>query len=126
MTGDRAPETLSHVDVDGVRVAYVEAGQGEPIVLLHGYPQSHEAWRYQIPELAKTHRVIAVDWPGWGGSERKAELEMTYDAEVARLGKLLDALKIERCNLFTHDYGAYIGLGFTLAKSERVLRFAIL
>jgi pimeloyl-ACP methyl ester carboxylesterase len=127
MTGDdQIPETLSHVDVDGVRVAYVEVGQGEPIVLLHGYPQSHEAWRFQIPELAKTHRVIAVDWLGWGASERRSDLPVTYDAEVARLGKLLDALKIDRCNLFAHDYGAYIALGFVLAKSERVLRFAIL
>src|SRR5438132_13186939 len=109
-----AASPLSYVDVDGARVAYVDSGQAtaEPILLVHGYPESHEAWRFQIEELAKTHRVIAVDWPGWGASQRDPDRAMTYDAEVARLGRLLDALKIERCNLVCHDDGGCIGLGF--------------
>jgi pimeloyl-ACP methyl ester carboxylesterase len=123
---DSPATALHHVVVDDAKVAYVEAGEGEPVLLVHGYPQSHEAWRFQIEELSKTHRVIAVDWPGWGASERKGDMDMSYDAEVARLDRLLDALKIERCNLVVHDYGGYIGLGFVLAKSERVLRFAII
>ncbi len=95
-------------------------------MLIHGYPQSHYMWRHQIPELAKTHRVIAVDWFGWGESERILSQPVGYDAEVERIGKLLDALAIDRCNLIAHDYGGYISLGFLIAHPERVLRFGIL
>ncbi|MBX3157348.1 MAG: alpha/beta fold hydrolase [Deltaproteobacteria bacterium] len=114
------------MDIDGARVAYAEAGSGEPVVLLHGYPQSHEAWRHQIPELAATHRVIAVDWVGWGASEKRADLSYAYGDEVARVGKLLDALGIARANLFGHDYGGYLALGFAAAHPNRVLRLAVL
>lgn len=109
-------------------MAYVEAGpvDAEPVVLIHGYPQSHYMWRHQIPELAKTHRVIAVDWFGWGESERILTQPVGYDAEVERIGKLLDALKIERCNLIAHDYGGYIALGFLITAPQRVLRFGIM
>jgi pimeloyl-ACP methyl ester carboxylesterase len=121
-------DELKQVTVDGARVAYVEMGpsDGEPIVLIHGYPQSHYMWRHQIPELAKTHRVIAVDWFGWGESERTLSQPVGYDAEVERIGKLLDALSIKRCNLIAHDYGGYISLGFVIAHPDRVLRFGIL
>ena len=70
---------LRHTSVDGLRVAYVEEGSGEPIVLIHGYPQNHKTWRAQIPHLAKTHRVIALDWPGWGDSERPASVTYADD-----------------------------------------------
>lgn len=121
-------DELKQVTVDGARVAYVEMGpvDGEPVVLIHGYPQSHYMWRHQIPVLAKTHRVIAVDWFGWGESERTLSQPVGYDAEVQRIGRLLDALGIERCNLIAHDYGGYISLGFVIAHPERVLRFGIL
>jgi len=117
---------LRHVDVDGARVAYVEAGEGEVVVLVHGYPESHAMWRHQIPELAKTHRVVAIDWFGWGDSERVVGPVMRYEREVERLGRLLDALDIRRCTLVAHDYGGYLALGFVLAHPERVARFGIL
>jgi pimeloyl-ACP methyl ester carboxylesterase len=117
---------LREVTVDGKRVAYLEEGSGEPVVLVHGYPQTHSAWRHQIGALAKTHRVIAIDWFGLGRSERDLGASARYEDEVARFGHVLDALGIERCNLFTHDYGGYVGLGFVLAQPQRVLRFAIL
>lgn len=121
-------DELTQVTVDGARVAYVEMGpaDAEPIVLIHGYPQSHYMWRHQIPELAKRYRVIAVDWFGWGESERTLTQPVGYDAEVERIRRLLDALKIDRCNLIAHDYGGYISLGFLIAHPERVLRFGIL
>ena len=117
---------LRHVDVDGVRVAYVEAGTGEPVVLIHGYPESHEAWRHQLPELAATHRVIAVDWFGWGQSEKSTALDTTYDREVGRLAKLLETLDAKRCTLVVHDYAGYLALGYVVAYPDRVARLAIL
>src|SRR5688500_4568944 len=101
-----------------------DEGQGEAVVLLHGYPQSRLAWRHQLPELARTHRVVAPDWCGWGESGRSLAASFRYEDEVARLGRLLDALSIERANLVVHDYGGLLGLGFAAAHPSRVLRLA--
>ncbi|MEO8706493.1 MAG: alpha/beta hydrolase [Kofleriaceae bacterium] len=117
---------LREVTVDGKRLAYLEQGSGEPVVLVHGYPQTHRAWRHQIEPLAKTHRVIAIDWPGFGRSEGDLAGSTGYADEVARLGRILDALAIDRCTLVGHDYGGYIALGFVIAQPERVSRLAIL
>jgi pimeloyl-ACP methyl ester carboxylesterase len=111
--------------VDGARVFYVDVGRGEPVLLLHGYPQSHLCWRHQIDALARSYRVIAPDWLGWGRSERRLDLAPAYDAEVGRLAELVEMLGLERVNLITHDYGGFIGLGYVLRHPERVLRFAI-
>ena len=69
---------------------HIEAGEGEPVLLLHGYPQSASCWRHQIPALAEHHRVIAADWPGFGRCE-PPETPPTYDAEVERIGMLADS-----------------------------------
>jgi len=79
-----------------------------------------------VPALAATHRVIAVDWPGWGASERSLALAPAYDEETARIGLLLDALGLARVNLFAHDYGGYLALGFARGNTQRLLRLAIL
>jgi cis-3-alkyl-4-acyloxetan-2-one decarboxylase len=119
---------LQSVQVDGVRLAYREAGSRdhEPVVLVHGYPANHRCWRHQIPVLAQSHRVLAVDLIGWGNSERPLSLAFDYDTEVARLGRALDALGLEQVNLFGHDYGAFLLLGFAQRHPHRVRRLAIL
>jgi pimeloyl-ACP methyl ester carboxylesterase len=80
------------VVVDGARLAVFARGDGEPCLLLHGYPQSHWCWRRVVAPLAATHRVLAPDWIGWGDSERSLRVAPVYDDEVARLERLLDAL----------------------------------
>ncbi|WP_051362578.1 alpha/beta fold hydrolase [Amycolatopsis thermoflava] len=119
---------MRSVRVDGARIAYVDLGDpaAEPVVLLHGYPANHRAWRHQIPALAEHHRVLALDWLGWGVSERPTDLRFDYDTEVARLRRVLDALGIGDGNLFGHDYGGFLALGFAQRHPERVRRLAIL
>lgn len=117
---------LNKVHVDGFDIAYLEQGSGEPILLLHGYPENHQTWRNQIDALSAAHRVIAPDWFGWGESRTSASHSYMYDVEVARIGKLMDALGIDAANIFAHDYGGFLGLGFVQRHPERVLRFAIL
>lgn len=111
---------------DGAKVTYLDRGEGEVIVLLHGYPQSHLTWRRIIETLSKTHRVIAPDWVGWGRSERRVDLPCDYDSEVARLAGFLEALGLEKYNLFAHDYGGYLALGLHRLHRQKFLRLAIL
>jgi pimeloyl-ACP methyl ester carboxylesterase len=122
------PGEMKTARVDGVRLVYREAGppDGQPVVLVHGYPANHRSWRHQIPVLAQSHRVLAPDLIGWGDSERPRSLGFGYDTEVARLGRALDALGLEQVNLFGHDYGGFLSLGFAQRHPDRVQRLAIL
>jgi pimeloyl-ACP methyl ester carboxylesterase len=114
--------------IDGTELAYVDTGprDGEPIVLLHGYLGSHRSWRHLIEPLAARHRVLALDWLGWGESGRPATLSYEYDVEVDRLRRVLEALELPSVNLFAHDYGGFIGLGFCVRHPARVRRLALL
>jgi haloacetate dehalogenase len=58
------------VRANGIRQHYLEAGDGPPVVLLHGFPETSYAWRYQIPELAKKYHVIAPDLRGYGETDK--------------------------------------------------------
>ncbi|MFC8101995.1 alpha/beta fold hydrolase [Streptomyces sp. NPDC057363] len=126
--GTDGPRARSVTVDGGARVACWESGppDAEPVLLLHGYPANHHCWRHQIPPLARQYRVIAPDLLGWGESDRPPHLRFDYDTEVARLGRLLDALELERVNLVGHDYGGFLSLGFTETHPERVRRLAIL
>jgi pimeloyl-ACP methyl ester carboxylesterase len=121
-------EARRDVIVDGARVACWEAGpeDAEAVVLLHGYPSNHRVWRHQIEALAQQRRVIAPDLLGWGDSERRLDLRFDYETEVARVGRLLDALGLEAVDLFGHDYGGFLSLGFVQSNPGRVRRLAIL
>ena len=57
--------------VNGIRMHYVEAGEGSPVILLHGFPETWFCWRHQIPALAQQYRVIAPDLRGYGATERR-------------------------------------------------------
>jgi pimeloyl-ACP methyl ester carboxylesterase len=122
------PQERKRLRIDETTLAYVDAGdpQAEPIVLLHGYMGSHLSWRHHIQPLSISHRVLALDWFGWGDSGRSLDLRYDYDTEVDRLRRVLDGLGIQACNLFGHDYGGFLALGLCERHPQRVLRLAVL
>lgn len=124
----RETAAVRRLAIDGTTLAYVEHGPpaAEPIVLLHGYLGSRLTWRHQIPALAATHRVLALDWFGWGDSGRSPALDYSYDSEVERLARVLDALGVAACNLFGMDYGGFLALGLCARQPQRVTRLALL
>ena len=111
-----------YVDAAGLRMHVAEAGEGEPVLALHGWPQHWYLWREVIPRLAAHARVIAPDLRGFGWSGVPAG---GYDKEtMARdVLTLLDALGLERVRLIGHDWGAWIGFLLCLHQRERVERF---
>ncbi len=105
-------------------VAYVDAGEGEPVVLIHGVGLRLEAWAPQIESLAATHRVIAVDLPGHGASSpigQGSGLAAFVDWFVAAL----DDLGLDSVNLAGHSMGALIAGGCAITAPERVRRVAL-
>jgi pimeloyl-ACP methyl ester carboxylesterase len=116
-----------YVDVGRLTLHVAEAGDpdGEPIVLLHGWPQHWYLWRHQIPVLAKHYRVIAPDLRGFGWSDAPPagyEKESLGDDVLA----LLDTLDLERVRLVGHDWGGWIGFLLGLRAPERIRRFLAL
>ncbi|MCA1187923.1 MULTISPECIES: alpha/beta fold hydrolase [unclassified Saccharopolyspora] len=114
-----------YVQVGGLRVHVAEAGSGPPLVLLHGWPQHWYLWRHQIPELARSYRVIAPDLRGHGWTDAPAG---GYDKEnlAADLIGLLDALELDRVRLVGHDWGGWTGFLACLRAPERFDRFLAL
>ncbi|PDT53554.1 MULTISPECIES: alpha/beta fold hydrolase [Sinorhizobium] len=105
--------------------AYVETGHGEPLVLVHGVGMRLEAWAPQVAALSGRCRVIAVDMPGHGKSDRLAPGAKLEDF-VAWLGVFLDDLKLARVNLAGHSMGALIAGGAAVTFGTRIRRAALL
>ena len=66
--------TRHHLTANSLDLHYLEAGQGDPVLLLHGFPTSSHLYRNILPELGKTHRAIALDLPGYGLSEKPLDI----------------------------------------------------
>ena len=110
---------------NGIRQHYLDAGQGAPVVLLHGFPETNFAWRYQIPVLAEQYRVIAPDLRGYGETDKPAT---GYDKRnMARdLRELLRELGIEKIALVGHDRGARVATRFAKDYPELVDRLVVM
>lgn len=104
-----------------VRYHYLTAGEGTPLVLLHGTAIDAATLSYgpSLPELATRHRVVALDWPGYGASERP-RVAMTVQDHVASLAVVLDALGFDRVHLAGFSMGGAAALGFALEAPEKV------
>src|SRR3954464_1141524 len=106
-----------HVDV-GVRLHVAEAGRGDPLVLLHGWPQHWWCWRHLIPRLAESYRVLAVDLRGWGWSDAPGG-SYSKDSFCRDLVGLLDAEGLDRVRLIGHDWGGFTSFLMALEHPER-------
>jgi pimeloyl-ACP methyl ester carboxylesterase len=118
--------THHYADVGDVRLHYVEAGEGIPVVLLHGWPQSWYAWHYVLPVLATQYRVIAPDLRGLGDSSRPLEGydKKTVANDIWRL--LNDHLGLTQFSLVGHDWGGPTAYAIAAAHPESVRKLAIL
>ncbi len=115
--------------VDGVKVAYREAGDpAKPtVLLLHGFPTSSHMFRNLIPKLADRFHVLAPDYPGFGASDMPAAEAFEYSfANIARvITALLDRKGVDRYAAYVMDYGAPVGYRMFAADPERVTGFII-
>lgn len=105
--------------VNGIRMHYVEAGDGEPVVLLHGFPESWYSWRHQVRALAAAgYRAIAPDQRGYNLTEAKGPYDTgTLQADILCL---MDHLGIERAHVVGHDWGGAIAWLLGMEHGERL------
>jgi len=117
---------LKTVEVDGLTVAYREAGSGPAVVLLHGWPTSSLLWRNVMPAVARGNRVIAPDLPGFGASDKPPGVRYGFDFFERAIDGLLERLGVDRVGLAVHDLGGPIGLHWALRNRDRVGALALL
>jgi pimeloyl-ACP methyl ester carboxylesterase len=117
---------LAHrlLDVRGVPTYVVDAGEGPPVLLIHGYGDTADGWRRVIPGLLEGHRVIAVDVPPFGRSGDPRE-ERLLDFYKPFFPELLERLGLERTTVIGHSLGGAIALHLTLQRPELVERLGL-
>jgi haloalkane dehalogenase len=117
-----------YTDVDGLRLHYVDEGIGKPVVCFHGEP----TWAYLYrkvaqPLLAAGNRVVAVDMPGFGRSDKPTDRGWySYDRHFEHVSRVLAELDLRDATVVVQDWGGPIGLRWAVENDERVGRLAIL
>ncbi len=114
-----------HATVRGARIHYVTAGEGHPVLLLHGFPQFWHCWRRVIPVLSQRFRVIAPDLKGYGDSDKPRGPYHTA-ALSEEWGEFMNALDVDRFDLVGHDWGGIIAWKMALDYPGRIRRLVIL
>ena len=110
---------------DGLRMHVAAAGQGEPVLLLHGFPQHWWEWRGVIPALAEHHRVIVPDLRGTGWTDAP-KTGYERDQLLADVVALLDALEVDRVHVIAHDWSSLISYFLCFEHPERVRSYLCL
>ncbi len=122
------PFQSREIMLGGHRCHYVDEGEGEPLLLVHGNPTWSFYWRNIIGPLREKYRLLAVDLIGLGLSEKPSPKEYSYRLErrAADLNEFIDKLNLEGITLVAHDWGGGVGMGAAVAAPERFARFVLM
>jgi len=124
---DFTPEEPRVVTIGNLKVKYIESGTGQAVVLLHGNAGGVEDFEYGMMEnLARDHRVIAIDRPGHGGSDRPKGKEASVEFQAKLLHETLLNLGITRPTLVGHSWGGSLALCYTLKYPDDVAGLVLL
>ncbi len=120
----RAGLTPAFVDLGGLRVRYVRAGSGPPVILLHGFASSLYTWKDVLPALAAEHDVVVIDLPGFGGSGIPRPLEgASYPGVVLAV---MDRLGLARASLVGNSLGGSVAVAVAALRPDRVERLIVI
>jgi haloalkane dehalogenase len=113
--------------VDGLRIAHVDEGDGPPVVFFHGEPTWSFLWRKVIPPVRDAgFRCIAADQPGFGHSDKPIDVDWySYDRHTEYAASLLSDLDLRDATAVVHDWGGPIGLRLAVEHPERIARLVI-
>ncbi len=116
------------VDAGGVGISYESTGEGQPVVLLHGFPDTGRLWRHQVPALAAAgFQVIVPDLRGYGRSDKPAAVEAyAMQALAADVLAVMGDAGVERAHVVGHDWGAALAWGLAARASDRVDHLVVL
>ena len=122
------PFESSYRELDGLRLAHLDEGEGRPVVFFHGAPTWSFLWRKVIPPVRDAgYRCIAPDFAGFGRSDKPTDVGWyTYDRHVELMARLLEELDVRDATAVVHDWGGLIGLRLAVEHPERFSRLVIM
>ena len=122
------PFQSSYREVDGLRLAHLDEGEGAPVIFFHGEPTWSYLWRKVIPPVRDAgFRCIAPDLAGFGRSDKPVDFDFyTYERHVALTATLLEDLDVRGATVVVHDWGGPIGLRLAVEHPERIERLVIM
>ncbi len=122
------PFAANYRELDGLRLAYIDEGEGRPVVFFHGEPTWSYLWRKVIgPVRDAGFRCIAPDLPGFGRSDKPTDIGWySYDRHVDLMSRLVEELDLRDATFVVHDWGGPIGLRVAVEMPERVSRLVIM
>src|SRR3954469_22296943 len=110
-----------YLDQDGLRMHYLDEGEGDPVLLLHGEPTWSFLYRKMIPPLARVGRCVAPDYFGFGRSDKPTNPGWySYDRHVESIARLVAELDLQRITLVVQDWGGPVGLRLAVEHPERI------
>jgi len=127
-TGEN-PEIGATADANGIKTNYLEAGKGDPVVLIHGSGPgvtSYANWRLVLPALAENFRVVAPDMVGFGFSERPANIEYGVQTWADQVVGLMDTLELPKAHLVGNSFGGAIALRIASQHPDRVGKLVLM
>jgi haloalkane dehalogenase len=122
------PFASSYREVDGLRLAHLDEGEGKPVVFFHGEPTWSFLWRKVIPPVRDAgYRCIAPDYAGFGRSDKPTDVGWyTYDRHVELISMLIEKLDLRDATAVVHDWGGPIGLRLAVEHPDRFSRIVIM
>ena len=121
-----AATALDRLQAGDLELAHRELGSGPPVLLLHGWPTSSFLWRDVMPAIARRNRVLALDLPGFGGSDKPLETRYDFEFFTRAIDGFLAAAGVDRVAIAGHDLGGPIAVRWALDNPERVTHLALL
>ncbi len=115
-------------EVDGLRLAHLDEGDGGPVVFFHGEPTWSYLWRKVIPPVRDSgYRCIAPDYAGFGRSDKPTDLDWySYDRHTELMAGLLEDLDLRDATIVVHDWGGAIGLRVAVEHPDRISRLVVM
>ena len=119
------PYETQFIEVNGSQIAYVAAGEGDPILFIHGNPTSKYLWRNIMPHLEDQGYVIALDLIGMGESD-KPEIGYSFDEHSQYLDGFIEEMGLENITLVIHDWGSGLGFDYAARNPDNVKAIAFM
>ena len=116
-----------YIEQDALRMHYVDEGDGQPVLLLHGEPTWAYLYRKVIREVTSVARCIAPDYFGFGRSDKPVEREWySYDTHFASLERFVDELDLRDVTVVMHDWGGPLGMRLAVERPDRIARMVVM
>lgn len=122
---DEYPFESHFAEIDGQQYHYVDEGEGDVLLFVHGNPSWSFAWRQLIKQFSGTHRCIAVDHIGCGMSDKPQDYPYRLENHISNLVSLVEKLDLQNVTLLAHDWGGAIGMGTAGRLPDRFEQFVL-